>query len=111
MCIEIKAGNRRSTKQNAFYWGVVIEAVKRMFEDAGQPVTPEEVHAYLKEHVAGMVKVITVGGQRKSIVESSTKLTKGEWEEYIEKIRAWGAPYGLDIPEPTPNGIDEALFN
>ncbi len=97
-------GKRRSDRQNAFYWGVVIPAVKGLFEAAGTTCTPEDVHCYLKEHVGGMMKIIFLpDGSRRAIVESSTKLTTAEWESYITKIRAWGAQGGLVIPEPHEN--------
>lgn len=109
--IEIKEGNRRSTKQNAFYWGFVIEAIRQFFNEQGYSVTPEDVHCFLKEHVGGMVKVITLpDGTRKSFVETSTKLTTAEWEEYILKIHAWATQWNIDIPEPTPQNIDHKLF-
>lgn len=110
--IEIKEGNRRSTRQNAFMFGVIIPIIKQFFEESGYSVTPEDVHAFLKEHVGGMVKVIVLpDGTRKSFVESSAKLTTVKWEEYVEKIRAWAAQWGVDIPEPTPQNIDSHLFH
>jgi hypothetical protein len=48
-----------------------------------------------------MMKVMLLpDGSRRAVVESSTKLTTAEWGAYITKIRAWGAGWGLDIPEP-----------
>lgn len=108
-------GKRRSDQQNAFYWGVVIPAVKQMFEDAGTPCTPEDIHSFLKEHVAGMMKVMILpDGSRRAIVESSTKLSTTEWESYIDKIRAWAAPFGVAVPFPhdneePPSWVDEVL--
>jgi hypothetical protein len=106
---------RRSERQNAFYWGVVIPAVKGLFEAAGTTCTPEDVHCYLKEHVGGMMKIIFLpDGSRRAIVESSTKLSTAEWELFMTKIRAWGAGWGIVIPEPNeslepPAWIDEVL--
>lgn len=108
-----KVGKRRSDNQNKYYWGVVIPAVKAMFEDSGTTLSPEDVHCFLKEHVGGMVKIIlTPDNKRISIVETSTKLTTAEWENFMTKIRAWAAAFGCDIPEPNqepPSWIDEVL--
>jgi hypothetical protein len=104
-------GKRRSDKQNAYYWGVVIPAIKDLFEAVGTSLTPEDVHCFLKEHVAGMMKVILLpDGGRRAIVESSTKLTTVEWESYMDKVRAWAAQWGVVIPLPMeemPDWIDE----
>lgn len=95
-------GKRRSERQNAYYFGVVIPAIKELFEAAGTSLTPEDVHCFLKEHVAGMMKVILLpDGGRRAIVESSTKLTTVQWEEYMDKIRAWAAQWGVVIPLPS----------
>jgi hypothetical protein len=108
-------GKWRSDKQNAYYWGVVIPAIKDLFEVVGTSLTPEDVHCFLKEHVAGMMKVILLpDGGRRVIVESSAKLTTVEWENYMEKVRAWAAQWDLVIPEPNehiepPEWLDEVL--
>lgn len=108
-------GKRRSDKQNAFYWGVVIPLVKQLFEGAGTTCTPEDVHCYLKEHVLGMMKVMVLpDGSRRAVVESSTKKDTKEWEDNMEKIRAWAAQWGVVVPYPNeylspPSWIDEAL--
>ena len=105
--IEIKKGGRRSTNQNAFYWGVVIPCVRDLFAMGGSTVTPEEAHCYLKEHVLGMVKVLILpDGKRQSIVETSTTLSTSDWEDNIEKIRAWAAQWDCFIPYP-----NEEQFN
>ena len=99
--ISIKRGKKRSHNQNAFYWGIVIPAIKRLFEQNGDAVSPEKVHQFLKEHVAGMVDIIVLpDGRKKAIVSTSTDLSTAEWEEYILKIRAWAGQWGVDFPEP-----------
>ena len=108
-------GKQRSSQQNAFYWGVVIPAVKELFEAAGTTCTPEDVHCYLKEHVGGMMKIIFLpDGSRRAIVESSIKLSTKEFEDYMEKVRAWAAGWGVQIPLPhedveVPSWLDEVL--
>jgi len=97
-------GKRRSQQQNDFMWGFVIPPIKQMFEDAGTPCTPDDVHAYLKEHVLGMMKVMVLpDGTRRAVVESSTQKDTIEWEDNMEKIRAWAAGWGVVIPYPNEN--------
>ena len=106
---------RRSEKQNDFMWGFVIPPIKQMFEDAGTPCTPNDVHAFLKEHVLGMMKMMVLpDGTRRAVVESSTLKNTKEWEDNMEKIRAWAAGWGVTIPYPNenldpPSWLDEVL--
>lgn len=103
--IEIKVTKKkRSARQNAFYWGVVIPMVAGLFAHHGSAASQEFVHRYLKGEVAGMKKqVITPDGEVTWDVDTSTKLSTAEWEDYIETIRAWAAVYGLQIPLPKEN--------
>lgn len=100
--IEIKEAKRiRSRNQNNFYWGCVIPAVCGMFIEAGQPVDPDDVHEYLKTEVGKLTRSLTLpDGEIKTISGSTTKLTTGEFEDYMTAIRAWAAHYGCIIPLP-----------
>jgi hypothetical protein len=103
--VEIKIqdyGDTRSKQQNAYHFGVCVKMVHRMFLDAGNDVTAQDVHEYLKQHVGGdlFVKRVRVGTRWDTIVKSSAKLKVREWEDWMEKIRAWAATLGLIIPLP-----------
>jgi hypothetical protein len=92
---------RRSLKQNRFYWGVVIPAVAEMFNDAGTAVDSEEVHEFLKTHVGKLsAEIVTPDGEVCPITGSTAKLGTREFEEYMEKIRAWAAQFHVSIPLP-----------
>lgn len=105
-----EAKKTRSLAQNDFYWGFVIPPIRQMFEDAGTSCSPDDVHCFLKEHVMGMTKVIILpDGTRRAIVETSTKLTTAEWETNIDKVRAWAAQWGVQVPFPNDGWIDEVL--
>lgn len=96
---------QRSSPQNRYYFGVVVPAVKQMFEDAGNEVTTDDIHYFLKAEIGrfistkflkqrdGTPKLITV-------VNTSTKLTTEEWELWMLKIRKWAAEFGTQILEP-----------
>lgn len=96
-----EAKKRRSTSQNSYYFGVVIPMCKTLWHNNGELVSDKYVHKYLKGQVGGMMKRIdnpdnSVGWD----VDTSTKLTTKEWEDWMMAIRAWAAQFGLIIPMP-----------
>lgn len=92
---------RRSNPQNAFYFGVVVPLVRQMFIDAGNQITPEETHYYIKKEIWRHIKKIKLpNGETKEVVDTSTKLTTSEWEDNLEKTRVWAAEFGLELPYP-----------
>lgn len=98
--IEEKKKNR-SLSQNAFYWGVVIPAIVNMFNEYGNNVDAEQVHEFLKAEVGKLnQKVILPDGEIKTISGSSAILQTLEFEEYLTKIRAWAAEWGVLLPFP-----------
>lgn len=91
----------RSTNENRFYWGIVMPLIHAMFREAGNVVSKEEVHEYLKMHVGKLVKNIhDPEGECKAVVRSSADLTTKEWEDWLTNIRAWAAPLGVQVPFP-----------
>lgn len=105
---EIK--RRRSDKQNRYYWGCLIPMVTEMFLDAGNTIDGEQVHEFLKEHVGALKDTISdPNGVIHTVVRSSTKLTTAEWENYMERIRAWAADFGLLIPTPNETEFWEGV--
>jgi hypothetical protein len=104
---------RRSGNQNRYYWGVVIAYVRHMFMDAGNVISTEEVHEFLKQHVGGLERVITQpDGKRRVVVGSTARLSKMEMEDYLEKVRAWAAEFGTVIPLPSEHliSLDEGDY-
>jgi len=81
----------RSQKQNAYYWGVVLDIIGK---DLGY--TPEEVHQILAEMFLSYEKDTHI------FVKSTTKLNTGEMEGYLENIRRFAA-MELSINVPLPN--------
>lgn len=43
----------RSNSANAYYWGVVVDAVQDLFREMGYPLTPDQVHEWLKRTFLG----------------------------------------------------------
>jgi hypothetical protein len=94
-------GKRIKVTLANYYWGVVLKYVHEMFLEYGNDVSSDDCHEFLKEHVGKLFKEIEgPGGEIRTIVRSSTELSTSEWEDYMEKIRAWSASVGLQIPLP-----------
>lgn len=102
--VRIRVGlyrKKRSSHQNAYYWGVVVPLVTGMFRDAGNYCDEEDVHAFLKLRVGKLSQVIvTPDGEVVKTLGSTARLTTTEFSAYVEMIRAWAAEFGLSIPLP-----------
>jgi hypothetical protein len=95
----------RSLNQNAYYWSVVVPAVRAMLEEYGNDVDDEETHAFCKEHVGKLTSSVVGGkGNRLAIVKSSAKLDTKEFENYINRVVAFAASEGIVIPPPHLKG-------
>ena len=90
-----KRKSERSLRQNRYYWGVVVPIFGEHWG-----LDREETHQLLG--TTHLKKKITVeGGQEFTVVRSTTSLSTADFEEYMSKLRAWGATeFGLNIPEP-----------
>ena len=93
---------KRSDPQNRFYYGVILPLVHKFMWDSGVEQDIDIVHIYLKGRVGGMTTCVSdpLTGEVSFITDSSTKLTTGEWEDWITRIRVWAAERGLEIPFP-----------
>lgn len=100
----------RTSKQNRYYWGVIVDTFRTILEDAGQSMHPSGVHEALASEV-GMLKKIAFGFDGQPIVytQSTTDLTTVEFENYMEKCRAFAAAqYGLVIPLPNEAPFEDS---
>lgn len=86
----------RSSNQNRYYWGVLIET---LFE-LGWFFTPEEWHEFLKKTFNS--KLYVINGQEVLVPQSTAKLSTADFEKYCERIRMW-ASAEADIYIPLPN--------
>ena len=80
---------KRSSQQNRYYHGVVVPAYKTAFVSFGHKVTTKEVHSWIKQRF---------------VIESTTKLSTTEWEEFIIKLQAYASNI-LNIQIPDPNEV------
>lgn len=102
LCLSLSEDtNKRSNKENRYWWGVVVQHVREIFMEAGNDISPEDTHEFIKQHVlASLDTIFMPDGKRKFIVRSSTKWTTKEFEDNAEKVRAWAANLGYRIPLP-----------
>lgn len=87
-----KKQKRRSLRENAYYWGVVLPV---LCDWSGY--SPEEMHDALKEKFLGKCDERTKLWKMKSTAE----LTTVEFEDYVSEIRKWASEeHGLFIALP-----------
>lgn len=86
-----KRRNRRSTLENNYYWGVVVEIISDW-----TGFTPEEAHDALRE------KFLSNYSKERglSCIKSTAALTTVEFESYMSAIRQWASEQGVFIPLP-----------
>lgn len=92
----------RSLSQNAYMWGVVIPPIVTAFNEYGNNVDSEQVHEFLKDEVGKLTKMVVLpDGEVKRISGSTAELKTMEFEDYLERVRAWAAEVlGIQIPMP-----------
>jgi hypothetical protein len=84
----------RSKKQNAYYWGVILEILS---EHTG--FEPEELHQILKERFLTYTKKYK--GYVYKLTRSTATLNITEFSDYNEKIKKLAAEkFKLYIPDP-----------
>ncbi len=95
-----KRGSRRSTPQNRYYFGVVVEEVRLGLLQLGHELNKDEVHFFLKERF-NSVTVENKQGHSIDVPGGTTQLNKTEFGEYIEKIARFASDFlGIVIPQP-----------
>lgn len=94
---------RRSIPQNRYYWAVVCNlCAKGMTMQWGRPVSAEEAHEVLKRECNGRDIINRNTGEIVRSGQSTAELTKGEWEEYMDRCRVWIHDW-FEIIVPLPN--------
>ena len=88
-----RAKSKRSLRQNAYYWGVVVAMLA---EHLGYQ--QDEMHEALKFKFLRLHEDEVDGLPR---VRSSASLSTAEFNTYVENVVTWaGADLGLNIPDP-----------
>jgi len=86
---------QRSSQQNRYYHGVIVPVYRKVFIGLGHTVSNKEVHSWIKQRFQ---------------IESTTKLTTIEWEEFIIKLQAYASNIlGVQIPDPNEVILEQYL--
>ncbi len=92
---------KRSTAANAYYWGVVLAAIREAMMDAGHPVSAEALHHHFKALYLEP-RWVQVFHYTHMMPPTTTDLDQTAFAEYIESIKQDQAvlALGVYIPEP-----------
>jgi hypothetical protein len=103
---------KRSLKQNAYYWGVVVPCVQECLAAIGTLCERETVHEFLKLKFLNRDTILDPETEKFIPVSGSTaKLSKDDFSDYIEKIREWTLEYlGAHIPDANEENEPYPLF-
>jgi hypothetical protein len=103
-----EAKKKRSSEQNSYYYGVVLPCIQELFEMKGIDATKEETHILLKREIGHLTRMVEMpDGSHVEVVTSSTKISTQDWEDWMEKIRAWAARWGYYIPLPNEHVLGD----
>jgi hypothetical protein len=97
----IKKRGKRSSQANRYYWGIVIDEIRRELLRRGERFTPEEVHEGLKARFnPKSVGDKETGEEIFSAGDSTTEMNKEEFGLYLERIIEWcNTKLEIIIPE------------
>jgi len=86
-----KRKKQRTTKQNAYYWGVIVPTLGDEFGYDKDEMHDALKWQFLRKEDDGWIPT----------VRSTADLSTSEWEDYMSRIRTWAAvEYNINIPEP-----------
>ena len=84
----------RSFNQNSWYWGVVLKTISENYGHSAK-----ELHEIYKRMFIPP-KFIKYKNREIKLPQSTSDLSKNDFGEYIERIRAEVASDGIVIPDP-----------
>lgn len=106
----VKFGSKRSTRQNAYYWGVIVELIRLAINEAnGENFTKDDIHVFLKNRFIEGIEIVNNNGEVIKIRKSTSDNTKTMQEEYHELCREFAKEF-LNIEIPLPNEDLELKF-
>lgn len=108
--LKIEKRNKRSLRQNAYYFGCIVPLVKEGLVSNGFDDVKDESDAHeILKHL--FLKRKMINRETEDVIEvvgSTKKLSTVEFNFFIEEIIKWGAEY-LNIQIPFPN--EQILMN
>lgn len=88
--LDIRVIDKRSVDQNAYYWGVVLPEFSRGLREQGYALGEYSVHEMCKQKFLKTAKV-KVAGETIIIPDSTTRLSKKKFTQYIEDIKMFAS--------------------
>lgn len=93
-----KCGYREETRteqQNRLLWaGAYSPIAQHLSEQSGKVITRDHVHCVAKDRFMPRITV-EFEGKSKSYPQSTTRLGKKAFSDYLEQVYAWGAEMGV----------------
>jgi hypothetical protein len=96
-----KRGSKRSSNQNRYYHGVVVQMVCQGLRDIGYSLSHDETHFFLKQKF-NPVQIPGNGGFVIEVPGTTTQMNKTEFADYIDRIAQFAAEY-LNVVIPPAN--------
>lgn len=107
--IEASGADKRSNPQNRYYFGIVVPLIQKGIKDMGTELTKEETHEFLKARFNVQELFNKETGEVINIPISTTRLSKEQFSEYIERIQRFAAEFlSIVIPDA---GTQTKIFN
>lgn len=93
---------RRSDRQNRFYWPCFVQPFADFLKDQGEAVSELDAHEILKSRYLRKAISDPKTGEVMEWTRSTTELSTGEFNEYLDKCAAWLADmFGFIMPNPS----------
>ena len=91
--------NSRSLAQNRLLWRRVYQPIAEQISEATDTLlTKDKVHEFLRDKFGTRV-IVRIMGEVHSYPKSTTRYTKAEMSDYMEKCFAWGAEHKVWFDE------------
>lgn len=108
--IIVRKRGKRSTQQNRYYWGVVVQEIRLRLKDLGHRLNAEEIHIFLKQKFLPLHIHDEIGTILATIPGSTAGLNKTQFSDYIEQIRQWAAEVlEIQVPDANSKKVDREI--
>lgn len=96
------AGNTRSAKQNAYWFGCIVQPFFEFLREQDPVFTdPEQAHIELKKAILG-TRQVPIGELVMDVVPASRTMTTEEFSDMVDRARPWLLQMGIPTVDPDP---------
>lgn len=92
------AKDKRSNDANAYYWGVLVVAVRSFLLEQGQAKSVEDIHEDLLASYAPIVSRVGMDGKERFVPMRSSQMDKEQFQAYCLNIEVALADFGVVLP-------------